>query len=71
MADEEVARVRASYAYFHDFELRKYCGQSNFTRFPFDVAMRELCGIKARTGRYKAVSGEFYDQFKMKEPGKR
>lgn len=70
MADEEVARIRASYAYVYDFEQRKY-HFTYFTRFPFDVAMRELCGIKARNGRYKAVSCEFYDQFKMKEPGRR
>jgi hypothetical protein len=71
MAEEEVARIRASYAYVYDFDQRRYYGMSNFTRFPFDVAMRELCGIKARTGRYKTVSSEFYDQFKMKDPSKR
>ena len=71
MADEEIARIRASYAYVYDFDQRKYNGKSNFTRFPFDVAMRELCAIKARNGRYKTVSCEFYDQFKMRDPGKR
>lgn len=71
MADEEVARIRASYAYFYDFEKKKYCGIQNYTRFPWDVAMRELCGIKARTARYKPVSAEFYDQFKMKDPSRK
>lgn len=71
MAEEEIARIRASYAYVYDNDQRKYFGHQNYTRFPFDVAMRELCGIKARKHRFKTVSGEFYDQFKMKDPGRR
>ncbi len=71
MADEEVARIRASYAYVHDFDQKKSSGTNNFTRFPWNVAMRELCAIKARaTGRHKTVSGDFYDHFNMKHPNK-
>ena len=63
MQDEEIARLRASYAYKYDHETR--C--SNWSRFPWDVAMRELGAIKARaTGRHKTVTGEFYDHFNMK-----
>ena len=63
MPDEEIARVRASYAYKYDHEIRS----SGWTRFPWDVAMRELCAIKARaTGRPKTVAGDFYDHFNMK-----
>jgi len=70
MAEEEIARVLASYAYVYDFEQRRSFSNSyNFTRFPWDVALRELCGIKARAnGRHRVVAGEFYDHFKMKNP---
>jgi RNA-dependent RNA polymerase len=65
MAKEELARVRASYAYVNDFNQKN----GGFTRFPGDVAMRELCAIKARaTGRWKTVAGDFYDHFNMKHP---
>lgn len=68
MADEEIARLRASYAYFYDSEKKKPNG---WTRFPWDVAMRELGAIKARsTGRHKCVAGHFYDEFNMKHPHK-
>jgi len=61
--DEEIARLRASYAYKYDHETRF----SNWSRFPWDVAMRELGAIKARaTGRHKTIAGEFYDHFNMK-----
>ncbi|KAF9534243.1 RNA dependent RNA polymerase-domain-containing protein [Crepidotus variabilis] len=71
MSEEEISRVRASYAYVYDNEMQKNRGTQNFTRFPFDVAMRELCAIKARaTGRHKTVSGDFYDRFNIKHPKK-
>ena len=63
MPDEEIARLRASYAYKYDHKIRF----SNWSRFPWDVAMRELGAIKARaTGRYKTITGDFYDNFNMK-----
>ncbi|KAF8974482.1 RNA dependent RNA polymerase-domain-containing protein [Flammula alnicola] len=67
MPEEEIARVRASCAYVYDYEQKKH--SSGFTRFPWDVGMRELCAIKARaTGRSKTVAGDFYDHFNMKHP---
>lgn len=65
MSEEEILRVRASYAYCYDFEERN----GSTSRFPFDVAMRELGAIKARAvGGFKAVAGDFYDHFNIKHP---
>jgi len=67
MQDEEIARLRASYAYKYDCERRFV--KSTGTSFPLDVAMRELGAIKARaTGGHKTVVGEFYDHFNIKNP---
>lgn len=56
---EGVKRVRASYAYLCDYELSK--GRVRWTRFPWDVAMRDLCEIKAkRNGNSKTLMGSFY-----------
>ncbi|KAF9485277.1 hypothetical protein BDN70DRAFT_627571 [Pholiota conissans] len=67
MAKEEISRIRASYAYVYDFNQKRDKG--GFTRFPWDVAMRELGAIKARaTARWKTVAGDFYDHFNMKHP---
>jgi len=64
MHEEEIARVRASYAYIYDRTNKPYG-----TRFPWDVAMRELCAIKAQaTGRHKTVGPDFYAHFNMKHP---
>ncbi|KIM46105.1 hypothetical protein M413DRAFT_16853 [Hebeloma cylindrosporum] len=69
MLDEDVARVRASCAYVYDYEQRKSYSSNNYSRFPWDLAMRELCAIKARAnGRPKTVDGDFYDHFNMKHP---
>ncbi|TFY59667.1 hypothetical protein EVG20_g7698 [Dentipellis fragilis] len=52
----EVGRVRASYAYYYDYEHRT-CP----SRFPWNVAMRTLCDIKASaTGRHKTMTENFY-----------
>ena len=62
MQDEEIARLRASYAYKYD-----HSKWHEGTSFPWDVAMRELGAIKARaTGGHKTVTGDFYDHFNMK-----
>ena len=62
MQDEEIARLRASYAYKYNYDCHY-----NRSSFPWDVAMRELGAIKARaTGGHKTVVGEFYDHFNMK-----
>jgi hypothetical protein len=57
----EIARLAASYAYKHDLKGGKP------TRFPWDVALRELCHIKAHAlGPWKTVTGGFYDRFQLK-----
>ena len=44
--EDEIRRLRASYAYYHDVvEVSQQKGE-RWTRFPFDMAMRELCSIK-------------------------
>ena len=69
MLEEEIARIRASCAYVYDYEQRKSYSSNNYSRFPWDLAMRELCAIKARaTGRFKTVTCDFYDHFNMKHP---
>ncbi|RXW15101.1 hypothetical protein EST38_g10748 [Candolleomyces aberdarensis] len=60
------ARVKASYAYFYD------CGQQKnkrkWTQFPWNVAFRDLCDIKAQVDSgYKTVRREcFYDRMAVK-----
>jgi RNA-dependent RNA polymerase len=55
MQDEEIASLRASYAYKYD-----HSKWHEGTGFPWDVAMRELGAIKARvTGGHKTVTGDF------------
>ncbi|KAI0053138.1 hypothetical protein FA95DRAFT_934567 [Auriscalpium vulgare] len=59
-SQEEVLRVRASYAYYHDWQQR-------WSRFPFDVAMRELGAIKARAlGSWKPITSSYYDRFTIR-----
>ncbi|KAG2056931.1 hypothetical protein BDR06DRAFT_980975 [Suillus hirtellus] len=56
-SSEEVTRLKASYAYIH--ECPNFTGQ-----FPWDVAMRELGMIKARSlGPSKTVALGFYERF--------
>ncbi|ESK96081.1 hypothetical protein Moror_7426 [Moniliophthora roreri MCA 2997] len=64
MLDEDiVSRLRASYAYLHDCEANKYTDKG-WTRFPWDVAMSELCLIKGKAiGGSKTVVAGFYDRF--------
>ncbi|KAF5331032.1 hypothetical protein D9619_005263 [Psilocybe cf. subviscida] len=71
-----LARLRASYAYMYDAEqnlktevdadgVEKSVVQE-WTRFPWNLAMRELCTIKAAAlGPYKVVIHAFYDRFKL------
>ena len=60
---EEVARLRASYAYLYDWT-RKPGG----TRFPWNVAMRELGLIKLRARKdFKPISQEFYEKMSMRK----
>jgi RNA-dependent RNA polymerase len=56
-SQEEVARLRASYAYLYDWEKR------GGTRFPWNVAFDELGEIKLRVQRdFKPISRDFYEK---------
>ena len=58
----EVARLRASYAYLYDWT-KKQGG----TRFPWNVAMRELGAIKLRARQdFKPISQDFYEKMMMR-----
>ncbi|KAJ7781151.1 RNA dependent RNA polymerase-domain-containing protein [Mycena metata] len=66
MSKEEAARIKASYAYWFDSDKRSYWAVK-WSRFPWDVAFRELCLIKTQaTGTFKPVNSEFYERFTMK-----
>ncbi|CAA7271026.1 unnamed protein product [Cyclocybe aegerita] len=58
-----LARFRASYAYKYDMHEQK--NREGWSRFPWNVALRELCAIKAATDPYKVVTNEFYERFKL------
>ena len=62
--EEELGRVRASYAYVHDLNMSKRSPyQAQWTRFPWDVAFRDLCAIKAEAvGFPRTTTGEFYER---------
>ncbi|KAL0949476.1 hypothetical protein HGRIS_009529 [Hohenbuehelia grisea] len=64
MDETEVAMLRASYAYIYDHQQ----SSSSWTRFPWDVAMRELCQIKARSlgCDHKTVTGSFHQRMLVK-----
>lgn len=60
--------VRASYAYVYDISSLKKQGKSpRASRFPWNVAMRELCRIKAdaQVGSSKTVATSFYERFRL------
>ena len=51
------SRLKASYAYIYDREKSR----KHWSRFPFDVATRDICEIKARaSGFTKTLAAEFY-----------
>lgn len=55
-APEDLLRYIASYAYIHDHE-----ANHRWSRFPWDVAFRTLCEIKAKAvGVTKTVLADFY-----------
>ena len=61
--EDEVARLRASYAYLYDWT-RKPGG----TRFPWNVAMRDLGAIKLRARKdLKPLSQDFYEKMMMRK----
>ncbi|KAI9063519.1 hypothetical protein FKP32DRAFT_1571651 [Trametes sanguinea] len=52
---QDPTTVKASYAYFYDHQVK------GWSRFPWNVAARALCEIKAKAlGPSKTVSGDFY-----------
>ncbi|SRR5713226_10132484 len=60
-SQEEVARLRASYAYMYDWEKR------GGTRFPWNVAFDELGEIKLRVQRdFKPISRDFYEKMHIR-----
>ncbi|KAJ7770564.1 RNA dependent RNA polymerase-domain-containing protein [Mycena metata] len=57
-----LARLRASYAYIYDHQK----SNGGWSRFPWDVALGDLCRIKAAAlGPHKAVTMGFYERFKL------
>jgi hypothetical protein len=60
-SQEEVSRLRASYAYLYDWTNRKG------TRFPWNVAFNDLGEIKLRASRdFKPISWDFYERMSMR-----
>jgi RNA-dependent RNA polymerase len=66
MDNAMIARLRASYAYCHDStEMQKRSGRG-WSRFPWNVAMRELSTIKASAlGPHKTITNGFYERLKL------
>lgn len=68
--DWSLSRVKASYAYFACYEgpaPKDGRDADKSAKFAFDVAMRELCAIKAESnrGEWKTIVSDFYSQMKM------
>lgn len=62
-SQEEVARLRASYAYLYDW--MKHGGG---TRFPWNVAFDELGEIKLRAHKdFKPISRDFYEKMSIRK----
>ncbi|KZV72073.1 hypothetical protein PENSPDRAFT_650156 [Peniophora sp. CONT] len=62
---EEAVRVRASYAYYYVYAFKR---PSSPSRFPFDVAMRELCLAKARARPgWHAVASHIHDAMRVRK----
>ncbi|KIY74034.1 hypothetical protein CYLTODRAFT_484791 [Cylindrobasidium torrendii FP15055 ss-10] len=62
--EEALESVRASYAYVYDCNARLCKGR--YSRFPFDVAARTLCRIKAKAvGRETHLAGFVADRMKL------
>jgi hypothetical protein len=62
-SQEEVAKLRASYAYVYDW--MKHGGD---TRFPWNVAFDELGEIKLRAQKdFKPISREFYEKMSIRK----
>lgn len=67
--DATLSRWRASYAYLYDAEQNLKNGKQGWSRFPWNVAFRALCTIKAAAlGPYQVVTNNFYERFKLVTP---
>lgn len=56
---DEIAQIRASYAYIHDWEMK-------MSRHPWNVSMRVLCEIKAKASKnYKVLTGTVYEHMSI------
>jgi len=59
---EQLKRLKASFAYLYDSQMAK----GGWSRFPFEVAMGELCAVKAGAqGQSKTVSSDIYNGLRM------
>ncbi|TRM60307.1 RNA dependent RNA polymerase-domain-containing protein [Schizophyllum amplum] len=68
--EAHIRRLAASYAYVHDWKEKRPFANSivgdGWSRFPWNVAFRELCHIKAdAVGYSKTVMMSFYERFKL------
>jgi hypothetical protein len=75
MTRDQAERVKASFAYLYDCHYKKggvRDGSSKIvrcSRFPFNVAFRTLCDIKARSlGNHKTICSDFYEHVVVKYP---
>jgi len=61
-----LARIRASYAYTYDLQKHKFRDGGNWSRFPWNVAFRELGLIKCqKNGDFVPVSAAIYEYMKV------
>lgn len=64
LSHDQILHLKASYAYIYDFEK----SPRKWTRFPWNVTMRQLTEIKAKaTGRSTTVTAEFYERLALKK----
>jgi len=62
-SQEEIARLRASYAYLYD-----WTRHGGGTRFPWNVAFDELGEIKLRAQKdFKPISRDFYEKMSIRK----
>lgn len=59
----EAERIKASFAYLHDFQKAREEGYPSYQRFPFSVAFTQLCEIKARSCSGRTILREHYEKF--------
>ncbi|TRM55779.1 RNA dependent RNA polymerase-domain-containing protein [Schizophyllum amplum] len=69
--EAQIRRLAASYAYVHDWKKKRTfansIGGDGWSRFPWDVAFRELCHIKAQcaVGHSQTVTMFFFNHLRM------